>query len=399
MKTKHIKVVQGLIAVIFVFATAYFILGIMADKKAGPEKAQKRFDTFMLDAGTIAAKYEPNSPGFNGEFTQLITKYRTDFAWLRLDVNNNRIYEYPEGQPAQSDVVTTTVSSQVPTVLGNTLTVTATMYALTQSSIYRYAKISFLLILAGTLAAVILLLIIQITAKPHYRRLKTTEDTVSFEEEPVDSDVQADEEQDEEFADDDFDPISEMEEENRESADDFPMEAQEEGAFEAPETDAEPSLPVRSQLLLEKELQAAISKSSDEDTDLSLLIVSVPALKEQSAEARLIAGTLIEKIGNQGNVYHFNDGFTTIIRNTNLDTALATAQALYTVIDRILQENGNTAKAAIGLSSRSERIITSQRLITEAEQAVLHAANDSESPIIAFRVNPEKYREFMQNNG
>ena len=84
-----------------------------------------------------------------------------------------------------------------------------------------------------------------------------------------------------------------------------------------------------------------------------------------------------------------------MINNTNLDSALAIAQSLYGAMDKKLNEDNSGSRLAIGLSSRSERIITAQRLITEAEQAVLHAADDKDSPIIAFRVNPEKYREYM----
>jgi hypothetical protein len=65
---------------------------------------------------------------------------------------------------------------------------------------------------------------------------------------------------------------------------------------------------------------------------------------------------------------------------------------------RLLQDAHVNEKLTIGISSRCERIISSQRFITEAEQAVLHAAEDPDNPIIAFRVNPEKYREYMQQN-
>ena len=169
MKTKHIKIAQALIAVIFVFAVAYFILGIMSDKKAGPGKVQERFDTFMMETATLSAKYEPNSPNFNGEFTQLLTRYRNDFAYLRLDVNNKKIYEYPAEDFQASETVTESLTRNTTTLLGNTLTVTASMLAISQTAIYNYAKVSFILILTGTIAAVVLLFIIQMTAAPRCR--------------------------------------------------------------------------------------------------------------------------------------------------------------------------------------------------------------------------------------
>ena len=390
MKTKHIKIAQALIAVIFVFAVAYFILGIMSDKKAGPGKVQERFDTFMMETATLSAKYEPNSPNFNGEFTQLLTRYRNDFAYLRLDVNNKKIYEYPAEDFQASETVTESLTRNTTTLLGNTLTVTASMLAISQTAIYNYAKVSFILILTGTIAAVVLLFIIQMTATPRYRRLKKTDDDFMTEDDVIS--ISDEKEEDEETAenDDDFDPISAMEEENRETAEDT------EGDILSFEDETETaSSAARPQALLEAELQTAISRSAQEEADLSLLIIRINPFREDADSTKEVAAMLSERMGNQGVTYGYNDGFALMINNTNLDSALAIAQSLYGAMDKKLNEDNSGSRLAIGLSSRSERIITAQRLITEAEQAVLHAADDKDSPIIAFRVNPEKYREYM----
>ena len=390
MKTKHIKIAQALIAVIFVFAVAYFILGIMSDKKAGPGKVQERFDTFMMETATLSAKYEPNSPNFNGEFTQLLTRYRNDFAYLRLDVNNKKIYEYPAEDFQASETVTESLTRNTTTLLGNTLTVTASMLAISQTAIYNYAKVSFILILTGTIAAVVLLFIIQMTAAPRYRRLKKTDDDFMTEDDVIS--ISDEKEEDEETAenDDDFDPISAMEEENRETAEDT------EGDILSFEDETETaSSAARPQALLEAELQTAISRSAQEEADLSLLIIRINPFREDADSTKEVAAMLSERMGNQGVTYGYNDGFALMINNTNLDSALAIAQSLYGAMDKKLNEDNSGSRLAIGLSSRSERIITAQRLITEAEQAVLHAADDKDSPIIAFRVNPEKYREYM----
>ena len=60
-----------------------------------------------------------------------------------------------------------------------------------------------------------------------------------------------------------------------------------------------------------------------------------------------------------------------------------------------LNKTRTDTRPLIGISSRSLRLISAERLKTEAEQAVEHAATDNESPIVAFRVNPEKYRKFI----
>ena len=68
-------------------------------------------------------------------------------------------------------------------------------------------------------------------------------------------------------------------------------------------------------------------------------------------------------------------------------------------------ENGNYMPDVEMLSLLSKEfgvsineLISGERLITEAEQAQKHAEEDATSPVIAFRVNPEKYRNFILNS-
>jgi hypothetical protein len=52
----------------------------------------------------------------------------------------------------------------------------------------------------------------------------------------------------------------------------------------------------------------------------------------------------------------------------------------------------------VGLSSRSGRLIEAERLMFETSQALLKAMADPVSPIVAFKSDPEKYREFVRKN-
>ena len=76
----------------------------------------------------------------------------------------------------------------------------------------------------------------------------------------------------------------------------------------------------------------------------------------------------------------------------NVDEALNLADKLYSDICNIL----NNRNCRIGISSRSIRMVTGERLILEAEQAIEHT--DANSPVIAFRVDSEKYRQLMEQN-
>jgi hypothetical protein len=89
---------------------------------------------------------------------------------------------------------------------------------------------------------------------------------------------------------------------------------------------------------------------------------------------------------------HKDDCIVAIKISMNVDEALKLAEKLYTDICNII----NSKNCRIGISSRSIRMVSGDRLILEAEQAIEHS--DTSSPVIAFRVDSEKYRQLMEAN-
>ena len=51
----------------------------------------------------------------------------------------------------------------------------------------------------------------------------------------------------------------------------------------------------------------------------------------------------------------------------------------------------------MGVSTRSMRLISGIRLVKEAMEAVNKALEELELPIVAFKVNPERYRQFLND--
>ena len=89
------------------------------------------------------------------------------------------------------------------------------------------------------------------------------------------------------------------------------------------------------------------------------------------------------------------DGFSCIVHSINVDGALDLAEQVYVAISKILEENGMNNEIGIGISTRSFRLIPGKRILLEAEQALQHAFEDPETAIVAFRVDPEKYRKYI----
>jgi hypothetical protein len=90
-----------------------------------------------------------------------------------------------------------------------------------------------------------------------------------------------------------------------------------------------------------------------------------------------------------------NRGISVIIPNIDLDQGMAKSEIFH---DRILQRlpaDFQKTDLCIGLSSRSGRLIDEERLIFETEKALEKALQDPESPVVAFKSDPEKYRAFI----
>ena len=90
-----------------------------------------------------------------------------------------------------------------------------------------------------------------------------------------------------------------------------------------------------------------------------------------------------------------NDSFAGIHINMNLENAINYAEQLFINLYAIYEEQNLTSKIGIGISTRSMRLVPGNRLISEAEQAAEKALEEETMPIVAFKVNHEKYREYV----
>ncbi|GHV61027.1 hypothetical protein AGMMS49587_04090 [Spirochaetia bacterium] len=85
-------------------------------------------------------------------------------------------------------------------------------------------------------------------------------------------------------------------------------------------------------------------------------------------------------------------GISIILPNIDLDQGFANSKEFH---NRILSKA--QYDICVGLSSRAGRLIDAKRLEFEAFQALKKAQSDPVSPIVAFKSDPEKYREFIRS--
>jgi hypothetical protein len=416
MTKRSFNIVSVLIGAVLLISVIYFVTGIITDKKAGPSQAQVLFDSLSKKTEIIANKYDYNSNAFADSFMQAVKDF-DDYASLELIMNGKTLYSYPATKANTIDTQNYTKDFTKSFNLnnGNNLVIKAQIYTVKPSSLFYHARTAFILIFIATLIAILIL----IFAKPEvsnskdkvirfdhkdsfddnpFRTDNVASDSVS-EDTPIEEDTTIDELQEEITSPSDF--LSNEEETSLNFSDNEVYSAEE--AEESDVTDAESqSEPVITATISAEEallpaLEEELIHSASQEQDLSLIIVriaGIPNDNPDSAQAACIKNCVNER----GSAYRYgNDAYALLIKALKLDDALQDAESLLERLAASLRDQGLPA-ITIGISSRTERLISADRLLTEASEAQKHASDDMTSPIIAFRVNPEKYRNFILNN-
>lgn len=147
------------------------------------------------------------------------------------------------------------------------------------------------------------------------------------------------------------------------------------------------------QVRLENELIRAASS----EADLSLFIIKIPGLRFTDAVCKNIAASLLEEFQFRDMIFEFgDDGFAVIKTDTTILKAEEIAGTLHSHLTKIIE--AAALSCFIGISSRSTRMLSADRLILEAEEALNRSLDDPASPITAFHVDIDKYRDFLKNN-
>jgi len=146
---------------------------------------------------------------------------------------------------------------------------------------------------------------------------------------------------------------------------------------------------VRSELLVDK-LNQELKRSASFDQDLVLVIFSLKGMKDSKM------GNL-QKIVNESFPYKdlvFEYGpssFAIIIPNIDLESGSTDIESFQLKLEKTSVVEGLSA----GISSRSGRLLTGDRLLLEASSSHKRAASDKNGGIILFRISPRKYRQVI----
>ncbi|MDR0497701.1 MAG: hypothetical protein LBH42_08815 [Treponema sp.] len=145
-------------------------------------------------------------------------------------------------------------------------------------------------------------------------------------------------------------------------------------------------------------LASELHRCSSFEQDLTFLIMefreSIPVFR-QFAEETVAFFTMRDLVFEKG-----EKGISVILPSMDLEQGIIKAEEFRSRIIAKLPESfdGRTG-LCVGLSSRTGRLVEADRLILEASSALQRALADKSSHVIAFKSDPEKYREFIRQNG
>lgn len=199
----------------------------------------------------------------------------------------------------------------------------------------------------------------------------------------------------EEYASEETRGEEEVLEENPSTLENIPEDTEE----SRPEGLYSPATGVGWEEYLKERLDSELIRSASSEQDLSLMIIRISGTKHTDLVSRKFAQAILELIQFRDMVFEFGvDGFAGVFQNVSLDHAMKLADELYETIDALLSESEYESQITIGITTRTARLITAERMIEEAVTAAAKAVAEPDLPIVAFRANPDKYRDYVAGN-
>ena len=479
MKNKFIIFYTIFASAVFAFAISLFGVNIYKEYSQGQSRANQRYNTLVTDIKSYNSIDKEISENSLSNLKSVLKDFN-DFSFIQINLNNSEILKYPKDASADLTVsnLTKTFSSNFNTQNGQ-FEILCNMYLLRPSSIYYYAKISFIIILIVTIITIILIFYINSQEKQFSAKVSSETDSELLSENDFDSKLQLDENlsgsssevassfiqqnsvnsidldidlssesgQNKNSFDEDSEQISDLEK-NTEMNTEIQQTDSEDGAlnpedknnedsqteneekeipaslpdYESPviiessdvkeNNDAEntpasdssesnpsglfnPVTGLGWESYLDTRLENEINRAISSEIDISVFIINIPNLERESEESKKVSEYLSLQFQFKDLLFEYkNDCIVAIKISMNLDDALNFADKIHAEIMQII----NQKECYIGISTRSIRIVSSERLLNEAWAALEHAKQEEDSPIIAFRVDADKYRQFLEQN-
>lgn len=447
-KNKFLIFYTILASAVIAFAIGFLAFNLISEYNHGYERTKRRFEHLTNSIKKVNEGDYDTRRAHDIELEKAIGAL-SDFSFLEITEDGKTTYIYPdENAKSTSDSKLIKHYYNYFDLPQTSIYITADLYLLRPVSIYYYSKISFLIILITTIITLILVVYFNIQDSKNTSNVVEIDNTEEISEDSDIEDVSdefADESPDSIFeAAEDYTSVSTNTEEDSSSIFDEALksieasEKEESPSNETVTVNNEESIsaedsevanneeielpykefePAKLQTLPEEasdpsglfspvtglgwenylmtRLDNELNRAIGSEFDLALFIFKIPGLVRENEKVKAVCDYLVSMFQFKDLLFEYkNDSIVAIKVNMPLENALSWADKLYVDIKNIIGASNN---CYIGITTRTIRMVSSERLLKEADEALIHAQEDPENPIIAFRANAEKYRQFLEN--
>ena len=433
MKKTFTIIYSVFVSLILIFAITFFAVNIYNENAHGDLRTQVRFEKIVNGVKTA---FEKNNIS-NSEKIRMIENTigdTKDFSFITISLDGKSFYVYPEGFESfeENSSKLVIIYNRTINANGSKIIITSGLYSLRPSTIFEYAKISFFIILIVSLLTLILIIYnnhfgkdknekVYTKAKPK----KQIEETEEIEYEEDDEDFEEASDDDSIDENDDLEKTDSVEETNivvdnvvveeKTTEEEKLVEEKESIPEELPVKDFEPveikqeeksvsenglfspdtGLGWESYLMTR--LENELNRATASELDLALFIIKLDGIGRKNPVMKKICDYLTVEFQFKDLLFEYKDDSICGIKiSMNIDSAITFAEKLINEIKKIAGDEIQTV--SVGITTRGIRMVTSERLIKEADEAVKHAMEDPSSPVVGFRADAVKYRKFLEKN-
>jgi hypothetical protein len=145
-------------------------------------------------------------------------------------------------------------------------------------------------------------------------------------------------------------------------------------------------------------LESELHRCASFEQDLTFIMMEFKDGKLNDPLYKIFADEAVSFFTLRDLIFEKGDqGIAVIAPNIDLEQGFAKSEEFRERVLKKLPDSSKTRQElCVGLSSRSGRLIGAERLMFETSQALLKALSDPLSPIVAFKSDLEKYRDFIR---
>ncbi len=142
---------------------------------------------------------------------------------------------------------------------------------------------------------------------------------------------------------------------------------------------------------LPRRLALELERAASNDQDLAFVHARFPGLSRGTDGYRSCSRAMVEQFLFEDLIFEQGqDSFAVVLPNTDLNRAIKQVEHFYSEI----KSTPLPGRPFFGITARSGRLVEADRLIREAQHA-LQKAHSEQQTILAFRADPQKYRDYV----